>query len=147
MVLIVARFEKAHSRRELVQGLAMLAAAARLQPAQEDINLKLQTSTMSAFRRRFATLHRLHRKMFGFTVVSRQRRRSKIVRLGNTKTLVSFNHGALGTVDHFAIDTPFWPGIDTSYLTQRGATPLQGNFAGLHVKDPDGVNVQISAQA
>jgi hypothetical protein len=24
---------------------------------------------------------------------------------------------------------------------------LQGNFAGLHVKDPDGVNVQISAQA
>jgi hypothetical protein len=34
----------------------------------------------------------------------------------------------------------------TSYLTQRGATPLQGDFAGLHIKDPDGVNVQISSQ-
>jgi hypothetical protein len=31
-------------------------------------------------------------------------------------------------------------------LTQRGAAPLQGDFAGLHIKDPDGVNVQISSQ-
>jgi hypothetical protein len=29
-------------------------------------------------------------------------------------------------------------------LTERGATPLQGDYAGLHVKDPDGVNAQIS---
>ena len=34
----------------------------------------------------------------------------------------------------------------TSYLVQRGATPLQGDLAGLHIKDPDGVNVQIFPQ-
>jgi hypothetical protein len=30
---------------------------------------------------------------------------------------------------------------------QRGATPLEGDYAGLHVKDPDGINVQISQRA
>jgi hypothetical protein len=33
-----------------------------------------------------------------------------------------------------------------SHETQRGATPLQGDFASLHIKNPDGVNVQISSQ-
>ena len=33
----------------------------------------------------------------------------------------------------------------TRYLQQRGASALQGDFAGQHIKDPDGVNVQISA--
>ena len=68
---------------------------------------------------------------------------------GNTKTLVSLNLGGPpGTIDHFSIGIPrFSRESITSYLTQRGATPLQGNFAGLHVKDPDGVNVQISSQA
>jgi catechol-2,3-dioxygenase len=27
---------------------------------------------------------------------------------------------------------------------QGGAMPLQGDYAGFHIKDPDGVNVQIS---
>jgi hypothetical protein len=50
-------------------------------------------------------------------------------------------------VDHFAIGIPpFNKGIYHGYLTQRGASPLQGDFAGLHIKDPDGVNVQISSQ-
>jgi hypothetical protein len=31
-------------------------------------------------------------------------------------------------------------------VKQRGATPEQGDYAGLHVKDPDGINVQIVAQ-
>jgi hypothetical protein len=32
-------------------------------------------------------------------------------------------------------------------LTQRGANPLQGDYAGLHIKDLDGINVQISQKA
>src|SRR5437588_6099209 len=73
----------------------------------------------------------------------------KIVRLGNTKTLVSLNVGGPpGRVDHFAIGIPrFTRDSITSYLTQRGATPLQGDLAGLHIKDPDGANVQISSQS
>jgi len=48
-------------------------------------------------------------------------------------------------MDHFAIGIPrFSRESATRYLTQRGATPLQGDYAGLHIKDPDGINVQIS---
>jgi len=32
------------------------------------------------------------------------------------------------------------------YVTQRGARPLDDPYAGLHVKDPDGINVQIALQ-
>ena len=87
--------------------------------------------------------------MFGFAVVSQGEEGGvKIVRLGNTKTLVSLNvGGSPGRVDHFAIGIPrFIRESVTSYLVQRGATPLQGDLAGLHIKDPDGVNVQIFPQ-
>ena len=149
---LVARFEKGSlSRRELVQGLAMLAASGTAATAQEDINFK--AANIDHVSVQVADLQRstdFYRKMFGFTVVSQAEEGGvRIVRLGNTKTLVSLNHGGPpGTVDHFAIGIPrFSRESITSYLTQHGATPLQGNFAGLHVKDPDGVNVQISSQA
>ena len=148
---LVARFEKGSlSRRGLVQGLAMLAASGTAATAQEDINFK--AANIDHVSVQVADIQRstdFYRKMFGFTVVSQAEEGGvKIVRLGNTKTLVSLNHGGPpGTVDHFAIGIPRHSRESiTSYLTQRGATPLQGNFAGLHVKDPDGVNVQISAQ-
>jgi catechol 2,3-dioxygenase-like lactoylglutathione lyase family enzyme len=148
---LVARFEKGSlSRRELVQGLAMLAASGTAATAQEDINFK--AANIDHVSVQVADIQRstdFYRKMFGFTVVSQAEEGGvKIVRLGNTRTLVSLNHGGPpGTVDHFAIGIPRHSRESiTSYLTQHGATPLQGNFAGLHVKDPDGVNVQISAQ-
>jgi len=55
------------------------------------------------------------------------------------------NHGGPGgIVDHFAIGIPaFNRAAVEGHLKQRGATPLQGDYAGLHVKDPDGNNVQI----
>ena len=87
--------------------------------------------------------------MFGFTVVSQAEQGGvKIVRLGNARMPVSLNVGGPpGRVDHFAIGIPrFTRETITNYLTQRGALPLQGDFAGLHIKDPDGVNVQISSQ-
>jgi hypothetical protein len=31
-------------------------------------------------------------------------------------------------------------------VQQRGATPLDDPYAGLHVKDPDGINVQLFNQ-
>lgn len=51
-------------------------------------------------------------------------------------------------VDQFAIAVPrFGRDPAARYLTQRGANPLQGDYAGLHIKDPDGINVQISQKA
>jgi len=71
------------------------------------------------------------------------------MRLGNARTLVSLNRESpAGIVDHFAIGIPrFNRDAAARYVKERGATPLEGNFAGFHVKDPDGIRVQISANS
>ena len=145
---LLTQFEKGSlSRRELVQGLAMLAAGGTAAAAaQDDIDFK--TASIDHVSIQVADLQRsvaFYQKMFGFSVVS-QVQSDGIIRLGNTKVLVSVNHGSpAGIVDHFAIGIPrFSRESAMRYLTQRGATPLEGDYAGLHIKDPDGVNVQIS---
>ena len=144
---LLTRFEKGSlSRRDLVQGLAMLAASGTAATAQEDIDFK--AADIDHVSIHVADLQRsvdFYQKMFGFSVVS-QDQSGGIIRLGNTKVLVSLNHGSpAGIVDHFAIGIPrFSRESAAHYLTQHGATPLEGDYAGLHVKDPDGINVQIS---
>jgi glyoxylase I family protein len=143
---LVSRFEKGSlSRRELVSGLAVLAAGGTA-AAQEDIDFK--GADIDHVSIHVADLQRsvdFYQKMFGFTVVS-QDQPGGIIRLGNTKVLVSLNHGSpAGVIDHFAIGIPRFSRESVArYFTQRGATPLEGDYAGLHVKDPDGINVQIS---
>jgi hypothetical protein len=85
--------------------------------------------------------------MFGFSVVSEDKPLG-IVRLGMNRTLVSLNRQSpAGIVDHFSIGVPgYTKDAAARYLTEHGATPLDDPYAGLHVKDPDGVNVQISGQ-
>jgi catechol 2,3-dioxygenase-like lactoylglutathione lyase family enzyme len=148
---MLSRFEKgALSRRELVQGLAALAASTTTASAQEVISFK--TADIDHVSVQVGNMQRsidFYQKMFGFTVVSREDQNgTKIVRLGNARMLVSLNDaGVPGRIDHFAIGIPRHTRESiTSYLMQRGATPLQGDLAGLHIKDPDGVNVQISPQ-
>jgi len=144
---LVARFEKGSlTRRELVSGLAMLAASATAAGAQEDLDFT--GADIDHVSIHVADLQRsvdFYQKMFGFSVVS-QDQAGGIIRLGTTNVLVSLNHGSpAGIVDHFAIGIPpFSRESAMRYLTQRGATPLQGDYAGLHIKDPDGINVQIS---
>ena len=147
---LVARFEQGSlSRRDLVRGLAMLAASGTAAAAQEDISFK--AATIDHVSLQVADLQRsvdFYQKMFGFSVVSQEQARS-IVRLGSTRTLVSLNRESpAGLVDHFAIGIPrFNRESAARYVKERGATPLEGNFAGFHVKDPDGIRVQISAQS
>jgi catechol 2,3-dioxygenase-like lactoylglutathione lyase family enzyme len=148
---LVSRFEKGSlSRRELVQALAMLAASGSgigaAKAAQEGLDFKaaaIQHVSIHA-----ADLQRsigFYQKMFGFRVVSEDRP-GGIVRLGNGTVLVSLNNGGpAGVIDHFAIGIPeFKAETGRSYFTQRGAMVFQGDYAGFHIKDPDGVNVQIS---
>jgi len=147
---LVARFEQGSlSRRDLVRGLALLAASGTAAGAQEDLNFK--AATIDHVSLQVADLQRsvdFYQKMFGFSVVSQEQARS-IMRLGNTRTLVSLNRESpAGIVDHFAIGIPrFNRDAAARYVRERGATPLEGNFAGFHVKDPDGIRVQISAQS
>jgi hypothetical protein len=91
-----------------------------------------------------SALESVFQKMFGFSVVSRAE--PEIVRLGNGRILVSVNHGSpAGMIDHFAIGIPrFNAESGARYFAQRGATALQGDYAGFRIKDPDGINVQIS---
>jgi glyoxylase I family protein len=147
---LVARFEQGSlSRRDLVRGLALLAASGTAAVAQEDLNFK--AATIDHVSLQVADLQRsvdFYQKMFGFSVVSQEQARS-IMRLGNTRTLVSLNRESpAGIVDHFAIGIPrFNRDAAARYVKERGATPLEGNFAGFHVKDPDGIRVQISSQS
>jgi catechol 2,3-dioxygenase-like lactoylglutathione lyase family enzyme len=146
---LVTRFEKGSlSRRELVRGLTILAASGSAVAAQE--NLDFKTATIDHVSIQVADLKRsadFYQKLFAFSVVS-QDPPLGIVRLGTTKSLVSLNHQApAGIVDHFAIGIPnFTKESAARYLTQRGATPLDDPYAGLHIKDPDGINVQIFYQ-
>ena len=143
---LLTRFEKGSlSRRELVQGLAMLAASGTAVAAQEDVDFK--AATIDHVSIQVADLQRsvdFYQKMFGFSVVG-QNQPLEIIRLGNTRTLVSLNHQSpAGIVDHFAIGIPrFSEESAARYLKQRGATPEDDPFEGFHVKDPDGINVQI----
>ncbi len=124
---LVIRFERGSlSRRDLVRSLAILAAGGTAAGAQEELNFK--AATIDHVSIQVADLQRS---------------------IDNTRTLVSLNRESpTGIVDHFAIGIPkFSKDVAVRYLKERGAAPLEGNFAGFHVKDPDGVRVQISAQS
>jgi glyoxylase I family protein len=146
---LVTRFEKGSlSRRELVHGLAMLAASGSTASAQETIDF--QTADIDHISIQVADLQRsvdFYQKMFGFKVVS-QDQPLGIIRLGNTRTLVSLNRQSpAGIVDHFSIGIPrYTKEAAARYLAQHGGKVEDDPYAGLHVKDPDGVNVQISNQ-
>ena len=145
---LISRYEKGSlNRRDLVSGLALLAASGGTAAAAAQDEIEFKAANIDHVSIHVADLQRsiaFYQKMFGFSVVSRAE--PDIVRLGNGKILVSLNHGSpAGIVDHFAIGIPrFTRESATRHLTQRGATPLQGDYAGFHIKDPDGINVQIS---
>ena len=147
---LLSRFEKgAMSRRELVGGLAMLAASGTAAGAAQQ-ELDFRNATIDHVSVQVADLQRsvdFYQKMFGFSLVSEDKPLG-IIRLGNNRTLVSFNHQSpAGIVDHFAIGVPrFTKESAARYAMHRGATPLDDPYAGLHVKDPDGINVQIFNQ-
>lgn len=148
---LISRFETGSlSRRELVQGLALLAAGGTsIGPAgaaADDVDFS--AADIDHISIHVTDLQRstdFYQKLFGFKVVSEDRPQG-IVRLGNSKVLVSLNNGRpAGMIDHFAIGVPqFNAQTGARYFTQRGATPMQGDYAGFHIKDPDGINVQIS---
>jgi catechol 2,3-dioxygenase-like lactoylglutathione lyase family enzyme len=146
---LLDRFEKGSlSRRELVRGLAMLTAGSTAAAAQEDIDFN--SANIDHVSIQVADLQRsidFYQKMFGFSVVSQDQPRG-IIRLGTTRTLVSLNHQSpAGIVDHFAIGVPrFTKESAARYLRQHNAIPEDDPYAGLHVKDPDGINVQIFSQ-
>jgi catechol 2,3-dioxygenase-like lactoylglutathione lyase family enzyme len=143
---LLQRFESGSlSRRQLVQGLAMLATAGSV-PAQAQAR-GFQGGFISHVSLSVSDLQRsteFYQKVFGLAVLS-QDKPNEIVRLGLTRTLVSLRRASpKSVVDHFAIGVEkFNRESVTKDLADRGVTPEQNVEAGFHVQDPDGFPVQI----
>jgi catechol 2,3-dioxygenase-like lactoylglutathione lyase family enzyme len=144
---LLTGFEKgALTRRELIRGLAMLTAAsgtaaAGLQEAGfKGAKIDHVSIQVSNLQRSID----FYQRVFGLSVVSEDKS-NEIVRLGISKTLVSLHHKSpTGIVDHFAIGVdPFNKESITRDLKQRGANPEENIDAGFHIKDPEGLSVQI----
>jgi len=132
------------SRRDLVQGLAFLAASSGTASAAA---AGFQGNSVNHISLYVSNLQRstdFYQRTFGCTVNKRD---------GNNQLMFGKNFLVLrpgnpaGKVDHFAIGVDgFKKDAVSADLTSRGATPIdqQGDF-GFHVVDPDGFPVQISA--
>ena len=145
---LVGLFEKGTlSRRGLIQGLTMLAAAGGTVEAQAP-PAALKAAKIDHMSIQVSDLPRsiaFYQKMFGLTAVSEDKP-NEIVRLGvGTKVLVSLHHKSpTGVVDHFAIGVEnFNKDAVTRELKARGATPEDNLDAGFHIVDPEGISVQI----
>jgi len=148
---IVSRFEKGSlSRRDLVQGLAMLAASGTAAKAAAQDEIDFKTANIDHVSMQVTDLQRsvdFYQKTFGFSFVSEDKPLN-IIRLGNGRTLVSFNlQKPTGIVDHFSIGVPrFTKEAATRYFAARGLRTGDDPYHGLHVRDPDGNYVQVSLQ-
>jgi catechol 2,3-dioxygenase-like lactoylglutathione lyase family enzyme len=149
---LVKRFEGGKlSRRELIQGLAMLAAAGGAASAGvPQGQTALKTAKIDHISIQVTDLPKsiaFYQDLFGLVMVSEDKP-NEIFRLGipgTKKTLVSLHHKSpTGLIDHYAIGVDgFNKDAVTQMLKQRGLTPLEDIDAGFHVKDPEGIRVQI----
>jgi catechol 2,3-dioxygenase-like lactoylglutathione lyase family enzyme len=144
---LVNRFERgALTRRELVQGLTMLAAASGTASAQVQ-NAGIKAAKIDHVSIQVSDLPRsiaFYEEVFGLTILSEDKP-NEITRLGAGKVLVSLHHKSpTGLVDHFAIGVEnFNKESVTRELKARGASPEDNLDAGFHIKDPAGISVQI----
>ena len=144
---LLKRFEAgALTRRELVQGLTLLAAGSAASEARAQdtaikaVNIDHVSIQVSDLPRSIA----FYEKMFGFKIISEDKP-NEIVRMGSAKILVSLHHKSpTAVVDHFAIGVEkFNREAVTRELKARGASPEENLDAGFHIKDPEGISVQI----
>ncbi len=152
---LVNRFERgALTRRELIQGISMLTAAggaASVAPSvamAQGAGIKgVKIDHVSVQVTDLPGAIAFYQKMFGLVMVSEDKP-NEIFRLGAAgKTLVSLHHKSpTGIVDHFAIGVEgFNKDAVTRQLKDRGANPAENLDAGFHIKDPEGISVQLVA--
>ena len=141
---LVERFEKgALTRRGLIQGLAMLTAAGASQA--QDTGLKgVKIDHISIQVSDLPRAIAFYEKVFGLAIMSEDKP-NEISRLGAGKIIVSLHHKSpTAIVDHFAIGVEnFNKERVTQQLKALGITPEENLDAGFHIKDPEGMNVQI----
>lgn len=145
---LVNRFEKGGlTRRELIQGLTMLAGAGGASGIAQAQDAPIKAARIDHVSIQVSDLQRsvaFYQRMFGLTVASEDKP-NEIVRLGTGKVLVSLHHKSpTGVVDHFAVAVEKFDRTSvTQTLKERGASPAENLDAGFHIKDPEGISVQI----
>jgi catechol-2,3-dioxygenase len=134
------------SRRQLIQGLTVLAAAGAAASAAAQTtpfkstridHVSIQTSNL---RRSIE----FYQKIFGLSVLNEDKE-NEISRMGVTKTIVSLHHKQpFAIVDHFAIAIDgFDRDATTKALAELGLKAEENLDYGFYVRDPEGVPVQI----
>ena len=145
---LVKRFERGGlTRRQLIQGLSALVAAGSAAPVEAAQAGGLRATGIDHVSVLVSDMPRsadFYQKVFGMTALSEDKP-NKILRLGIKRAIVSLRQEApAGVVDHFAIGVEnFNRAAVTEVLKQHGLTPQENLEFGFHVKDPEGVNVQI----
>ena len=146
---LLHRFENgALTRRGLVQGLTMLAAASGTASEAQVPVTGIKAAKIDHMSIQVSDLPRsiaFYQKIFGLTTVSEDKP-NEIARLGvGTKALVSLHHKSpAGLVDHFAIGVEnFNKDAVTRELKALGVTPEDNLDAGFHIIDPEKISVQI----
>jgi catechol-2,3-dioxygenase len=144
---LLSRFESGSlTRREVIQSLAMLAAGATVSAAPVQ-NSALKAARIDHISVQVSDMPKslaFYQNIFGLPVLNEDKP-NEIVRLGMPRAIVSLHHKApFAIVDHYAIGVEnFNRDAVTKVLQQRGITPEDNLDAGFHIKDPDGIRVQI----
>ena len=144
---LVARFERgALSRRQLIQGLAMMAATGTATPAQgqETPFTSTRIDHVSVQVTNLPRAIEFYRTIFGLAILNEDKPNA-IVRMGVTRTIVSLHQKPpTGIVDHFAIAVDgFNQASATKTLARHGLTAQSNLDYGFYVRDPEGIPVQI----
>lgn len=144
---LVERFESGTlSRRELVQGLSLLAAAGGAAPvrAQQTPFVAAGIDHISIQVTDLARSIAFYQDIFGLRILN-QDEDNAIVRMGTTQVIVSLHAKApTGIVDHFAIAIEdFDRDAVTASLAEHGLSAQQNLDYGFYVRDPEGIPVQI----
>ncbi len=145
---LVKRFEKGMvSRRELIGSLTMLAAVGGAASGAEAQEAPFRSTRIDHISIQVTDLPRsidFYEKVFGLSILNEDTD-NEIVRMGTTRILVSLHRKPpTGIVDHYAIAIDaFDTESVTRTLTQLGLTPEQNLDYGFHVRDPEGIPVQI----
>jgi catechol 2,3-dioxygenase-like lactoylglutathione lyase family enzyme len=143
---LVARFDQGTlSRRQLMQGLAVLAAAGGAPAAAQTTpfrstridHISIQVTDM-------ARSVEFYEKIFGLKILGEDKE-NEIVRMGVTRIIVSLHRKLpVGIVDHFAIAIDdFDREAVTAELGKHGLKAEQNLDYGFYVRDPEGIPVQI----
>ena len=144
---LVARFDNGTlTRRQLLQGLTVLAAASGPARAQAP-ETPFSSRGIDHISIQVTDLERsieFYRNVFGLSILN-QDEENEIVRMGVDRVIVSLHRKPpTGIVDHYAIAIEdFDQEAVSRALGEQGLTAEQNLDYGFHVRDPEGIPVQI----